>query len=534
MIQVTELIYLVAEEIDGSRGYEEIAGRVGERYGKEVSADNVKTLVEENLAATGLLAGREQEAAAKPDQLLALKFKFTLVPEKLVNFIAALLRPLFWPPIIFVVVGALVALDVWYFGIHGIAQSIRDVIYQPLVVLMIYGLLIVSVMWHELGHAAACRYGGARPGRIGFGLYVVWPTFFTDVSDALKLAKGGRVRTDLGGLYFNMLFSLAVGGVYFLTGFEPLLVLIVMQHMIMLYNLVPFLRLDGYHTISDITGIPDLFGRIKPALKGMVPWKDTPDEVTELKRWARTVVTVWVILVIPVLLYLFGMMILSLPRVVATGWDSVLLQWDKLQSALDEDALAKAAVAGLQAALIVLPATGMFVSLSHVGKRIVTGFVDMTSERPILRTSLGFVGVAAIATAVYVLIPNGEYRPIQEGEDWTVADSFAAMSEVESGRPSLPEARQEELGGAPGLHETGQSFESSYRRTEAEDPAAPAQDPAVPAGDDDADETSEEEEPSEDEAEAPAPTPTEEEPESEETPTSETEEEEPTPTPSSS
>lgn len=451
LVQLTELLYLVAEEVDGRRDHDAIARAVSERYGRSVSGDNIRVLIENNLLPDGFVAGPEgaQPQLKKPDPLLALKFKLTLLPEGAVNAVAAVLRPLFWPPVILGVLGAFVALDIWYFGIHGIGQSLRDLIYQPLLVLMIYGLLIVSIGWHELGHATACRYGGARPGRIGFGIYIVWPAFFTDVTDALKLGKAGRVRTDLGGLYFNALFALAIGGVYLLTGFEPLLVLIVMQHLLMLYNLMPFLRLDGYHAISDITGIPDLFGRIKPTVQGLAPWKETPERVTELKPWARGVVTTWVLIAIPVLLFFFAMMILSVPRVVATGWDSLLIQWDKIHSGLGEGAFATAGVGGLQAVMIVLPATGMFVTLSRAGKRIVTGAVNMTSGRPWARVALGAVAMAAAVFAAYTLIPNGEYKPIQPDESWTFAEGVQAASAFTSGRPSLTPEREEELGGAP-------------------------------------------------------------------------------------
>lgn len=478
MVQLTELLYLIAEEIDGKRSLEEIAERVSERVGKTVTADNVKTLVENNLAPDGFIDGIEpKDQGQKVDPLLALKFKFTLLPAGAVRFAAAALRPLFWPPVILAALAGFVALDVWYFATHGVAQSLRDLIYQPLLVLVIYGFLIVSVLWHELGHATACRYGGAEPGRIGFGIYLVWPAFFTDVTDALKLGKGGRVRTDLGGIYFNILFSLAVGGVYLLTGFEPILVLILMQHLMMLFNLMPFLRLDGYHAISDLTGIPDLFSRIKPTVKGLNPMKETPDSVTELKPWARTVVTLWVLLVIPILLYAFAMMVISAPRVVATGIDSLSTQWDKMQGAMDDGETAKASVGAIESLMIVLPAMGMFYSFFRIGKRIGTGFLEMTSERPVLRTSLGIVGAAALAGAAFVLVPNGEYRPIQPDEDWTVSESIDAVSDFTSGRPSLTEEREEELGGAPTLEESGEEFVPSNNDDESGTEPDPAEEP---------------------------------------------------------
>jgi hypothetical protein len=58
---------------------------------------------------------------------------------------------------------------------------------------------VASAAFHECGHATACRYGGARPGNIGVGSYLVWPSFFTNVTDSYRLDQAARIRTDLGG-----------------------------------------------------------------------------------------------------------------------------------------------------------------------------------------------------------------------------------------------------------------------------------------------------------------------------------------------
>ena len=53
---------------------------------------------------------------------------------------------------------------------------------------------------------------------MGVGLYLVWPAFYCDVTEAYRLDRPGRLRTDLGGVYFNGLFALAAGAAYFATG----------------------------------------------------------------------------------------------------------------------------------------------------------------------------------------------------------------------------------------------------------------------------------------------------------------------------
>jgi putative peptide zinc metalloprotease protein len=144
------------------------------------------------------------------------------------------------------------------------------VLYDPALLLVMFGFVIAATGFHELGHATACRYGGARPGVLGAGIYLVWPVFYCDVTDAYRLGKGARLRVDLGGIYFNGLFALGCAGAYLVTGFEPLLFVIVLQHLAVLQQLIPILRLDGYYVISDLTGVPDILTRIKPILLSLI------------------------------------------------------------------------------------------------------------------------------------------------------------------------------------------------------------------------------------------------------------------------
>ena len=72
----------------------------------------------------------------KADPLLALKLRAALVPERAVNAITKVFKPLFLPPVVIAVLAGLVALDVWLFAYHGIAQSLREVLYSPALLMM--------------------------------------------------------------------------------------------------------------------------------------------------------------------------------------------------------------------------------------------------------------------------------------------------------------------------------------------------------------------------------------------------------------
>src|SRR5256885_6097112 len=257
------------------------------------------------------------------DPMLALKFKAAVVPAPAAQLVASIFRPLFGPPVVIAVLAALVGLDIWVFFTDGIAQGFRELLVHLTTMLIVMALIIVSAGFHECGHATACRYGGARPGVIGAGIYIVWPAFYSDVTDAYRLGKGGRLRTDLGGVYFNVVFMLVVAGVYFLTHSEPLLILVFAQHLEIAHQFLPFLRLDGYYVVAALTGVPELFGRITQILAHLVLRRPADRRVAELKPWVRRVVTGWVMVTVPVVLYIYLMLIVHAPRIFGTAWASI-------------------------------------------------------------------------------------------------------------------------------------------------------------------------------------------------------------------
>jgi len=447
MIQMPELLYLVAEQIDGKRDYGAIAEGVSEKLGRGVSAENVQTLVEEKLWPLGILAGPggEQPEVQKLDPLLALKLRTAVIPKSFTKTLTTLFYPLFFPPVIIAVLAAIVAVDVWFFFFHGVAQPLRELAYNPILMLMVLGLVVVATALHEVGHATATRYGGAEPGDMGVGIYIVWPAFYTDVTDAYRLGRGGRLRTDLGGVYFNGLFVLITAGLYAVTGFEPLLILIIVQHMQVLQQMLPFLRLDGYYILSDLVGVPDMFARIKPTLKSAVPGNEVEEEAAELKPWVRRVTLLWVVLLIPVLLFTFGMLIFNLPRMVATAWDSFFVQLDKITSGGGLDV----AVGTVQILALALPLAGITYTFGRIGSKIASGAWSWSDGAPLRRAAVLAVTMVAAGVAGWVLLPNGDYRPIQPTERGTVQGGLEQFTAVGTGRPGLTEEREQELGGAP-------------------------------------------------------------------------------------
>jgi putative peptide zinc metalloprotease protein len=451
VVQMAPLLFALAEEIDGRRGYAEIAERLSHRIERGVTGEMAEMLIEEQLRPLGIVAGRDgsEPELQKVDPLLALKFRTKVVPERVTSALTTIFRPLFFGPVVLAVVAGFLGLLVWLLGIHGISQSLRHLIYQPVLVLLLLGGVVVATAFHEIGHATGLRYGGGKPGVMGVGVYIVWPAFYTDITDSYRLDKRGRLRTDLGGMYFNAIFALAVGGLYAATRFEPLLLLIVIQTFAIIQQSLPLLRLDGYYIVSDLTGVPDILSRIRPILRSVLPWRKPDERVTELKPWVRRVVTGYVLLIVPVIALIFLMLLVNAPRVFATGWDSFWLHWDRVGPRFSGGETALGAMSIFQMVVLVLPAAGLVYTASRIGFRAGSFGWRWSDGSPTRRATLLAGTAAAASLAAFLLWPHGAYRPIQPYEKGTLVGAVRQLSDVPSGRPSLTLERERELGGAP-------------------------------------------------------------------------------------
>ncbi|MER7076884.1 putative peptide zinc metalloprotease protein [Saccharopolyspora kobensis] len=376
VLQLSHLLYLVAGGLDGQRTYAQLAAGLSAEWGREITAGQVAYLVENRLRRAGILVaepGPDQSAPLPKgrDRLLALKFRVALVPEHVVAIIARIFQPLFWPPVVVLALLAFVAAEIWLAVQGGVAQLLagaRELVDRPEQILLVVGVLVLSGMFHECGHVAACRYGGARPGAMGVGIYLVWPAMYSTVTDSYRLSRGGRLRTDLGGVYFNVLAMLVMIAVFAVTGLPWLLVSLVAWQVSTIWQFVPSIRLDGYYILSDLVGVPDLFDRMGPVLRSMLPGRPPHPRVRELKPWVRWVITAWVVLVIPCLAYwLIGFLVLA-PYVLPVVWQALGTHWDGVGSAVGAGDAAAAVVGVLRMFLLVLPWAGITLVLYNLAR----------------------------------------------------------------------------------------------------------------------------------------------------------------------
>jgi putative peptide zinc metalloprotease protein len=410
VIQVSSLLYLVTRHIDGVRDPAAIADLVSADLGRTLSADQVRFLLSAKLLPLGIVGAEGAPAVApRANPLLALRARGTLLPERAANAAGTLLRPLFrWPMIVAVIVGML-AVDYWLFAVHGLGSGLSQLLQDPIGLLIVLGLSLISTMFHECGHASGCRCSGGRSGVIGFGIYLIWPSFFTNVTDSYRLSRAGRLRTDLGGVYFNLIFMLVLAGIYAVTSSEVLLLVIAVTHLEILQQLLPFVRYDGYFILSDLVGVPDLFARVLPILRSITGRGPQDPRVTGLRRRSRIVVTAWVLTMVPLLLAGLGYVLLYLPRINRALWLSVRRQAELLSAAATAHRYASIAVDAISIALLALAMAGSIYLLAGLGRRLVAAGLRWSVGRPGRRIVVTATGLAVLAGLGALWTAQGQF-----------------------------------------------------------------------------------------------------------------------------
>ena len=239
-----------------------------------------------------------------------------------------------------------------------------------------------------------------------------------------------------------MVFILGLAAAYALTGAEWLLLVVVVQHAEIAHQLLPVVRLDGYYIVADLTGVPDLFARIGPILRGMVPWRRADDSVHDLKRWVRVAVTAWVVVVVPLLLFQLLVLLVHLPRILGTAWDSLGDQSDRIGDAFSAGDNLGGVVGIVQALALTLPIVAILLMLGQVGARTATGVGRRTEGRPVRRGGAVLVGAGVTAALALAWVPKDNYEPIRRGERGTLFEGVSAVRRLPSGTGPLESQRR--------------------------------------------------------------------------------------------
>lgn len=377
-LQLSELLYRVIEQMDGERTIEEIAARVAEQTGRPVSANNVRYLMEKRFIPLGLIAGvaeldtpeakkaKARRAAASRGPL-QLSLKIGFIGPRPIEAGARWLQHLYWPPVLIAVLVLAAVGQGWLFLVHGIGSTIQAVLDDPVLLLPVSTYVVLSAIFHEYGHASALRYGGGRARGMGFGLYFTFPAFYTDCTDSYRLGRWAKLRIDMGGIYFDIINTVVLMGLYALTHQPMLLAAVMLLDLEMLDQFDPIMRFDGYWALADLVGVPDFYVFMTPVLRSMLPKRFRPkgQAAPPLKGWVKLAFLGYTLFAVPAVFVTFAMLLAFFPLFLVTYWNSLVLQWLDFADAWIHHDTGGALIGAVQVAILLL--TVYFLSFAVYG-----------------------------------------------------------------------------------------------------------------------------------------------------------------------
>lgn len=126
-------------------------------------------------------------------------------------------------------------------------------------------LFFVLAFFHESAHGLTCKHYGGQVHQMGLHLIFLTPAFFVDVTEAwVHAGRWQRLVTIIAGIWVEMIFC-AVGTIVW-WGTAPgtfthelaYKVMLITGVAVVLVNMNPLIKLDGYYFLSELLSIPDL------------------------------------------------------------------------------------------------------------------------------------------------------------------------------------------------------------------------------------------------------------------------------------
>lgn len=126
--------------------------------------------------------------------------------------------------------------------------------------IFLYFIFFILIFLHEFSHGLACKHYGGKVGKVGFILLLFNPAFYCDISGVRMFReKKFQIFCSLAGIYFNAFVFALFSLMYIFIPSNFIKSLIIVNLITIITNIIPFIRLDGYWTLSFALGIINMY-----------------------------------------------------------------------------------------------------------------------------------------------------------------------------------------------------------------------------------------------------------------------------------
>jgi putative peptide zinc metalloprotease protein len=289
----------VANLFDGRRSYQDVADLANEKFGAQYSAEDIHEYAstlenvwyrppqESNVTCAQKGAEERHKHAARKSKLgdLTMIFVAHWDPDRYLTWLHGKISFVYgrWFTLLtlaFFAFTAYVFVDRW--GEIG-ADTLRyyNFSQKGLGDLLEFWILFCGLgFFHETAHGLTCKHFGGAAHKMGFLLYYLSPCFFVDVTEIYVYGgKWQRIAVSIAGIWTELIICAAATVVWWGTPLGSPIhdftykIMLITGVGVIIINLNPLIKLDGYYILSELTGIVSLKERATAFLSGVIKKK---------------------------------------------------------------------------------------------------------------------------------------------------------------------------------------------------------------------------------------------------------------------
>lgn len=258
-LSISKLLYLIIFNMQKGKSVSDIASTVNSEriLSRNITEDEILEIIKGKILP--LISDLDASVKTNPAKNV-INLKLTLVKYEQIRLVLQLMLHLFRPKV--AAIGLLLGAAATLFMLHASAnEDSVFTISSNYYIVFLLGMFAMAI-FHEFGHATAALNFKVEPKEIGFGLYLFFPVLYADVTDIWRLSRLRRIIVNLAGVYFQLISHIILAVIWTLVNDESLrkalVHLVVVSSTLIIININPFLKFDGYWVYVDAFSIPNL------------------------------------------------------------------------------------------------------------------------------------------------------------------------------------------------------------------------------------------------------------------------------------
>ena len=250
-LKVSEKAKKIIECFDGKNTLEDVVSQL-QKHQIDINKEMLIEFVDKMLIANSVLEGMSYDSKKKGNSYMWCYLPI-IQSNKLSPFFNIL--KIFYNKVIFGFVMAFIftSLGISIYEFFQL-KSPTHLSNSLLFILLSY----LSLVLHEFGHISAAYSKGIRVGYIGIGIYLFNPVLYVDMTNSWRLNNKERILLDIGGMYFQLITLIPITAIALCTNNSFLYVINISIFIMTLFNLIPFIKLDGYWILCDYLNLSNV------------------------------------------------------------------------------------------------------------------------------------------------------------------------------------------------------------------------------------------------------------------------------------